>query len=64
MQIRAAQRNPELRGIWMRKLADWTAEQLIFLDESANDVIFCKTYIFAVALETKGRLGFSRKLES
>lgn len=35
MQIRAAQRNPELRAAWLRKLADWTADQLIFIDESA-----------------------------
>ena len=35
MQIRAAQRNPELRAQWMSKLANWTAEQLIFIDESA-----------------------------
>jgi len=35
MQIRAAQRNPELRAAWLRSIADWTAEQLIFIDESA-----------------------------
>src|SRR5579859_20816 len=35
MQIRAAQRDPELRDSWMHKLVDWTAEQLIFIDESA-----------------------------
>ena len=35
MQIRAAQRNPELRAACLRSIADWTAEQLIFIDESA-----------------------------
>lgn len=35
MQIRAAQRSPELRALWFRKLANWTADQLIFIDESA-----------------------------
>ena len=35
MQIRAAQRNPELRAAWLRNVADWTADQLIFVDESA-----------------------------
>jgi hypothetical protein len=35
MQIRAAQRNPELRNDWIRKLAGYTANQLIFVDESA-----------------------------
>ena len=35
MQIRAAQRNPELRAAWLRSIADWKAEQLIFIDESA-----------------------------
>jgi hypothetical protein len=35
MRIRAAQRNPELRADWMRKLASYRADQLIFVDESA-----------------------------
>jgi DDE superfamily endonuclease len=35
MQIQAAQRSPELRMAWMRKLADWKADQLVFIDESA-----------------------------
>src|SRR5438270_10249741 len=35
MQIRAAQRNPKLRALWFRKLVDWTADQLVFIDESA-----------------------------
>jgi hypothetical protein len=35
MQIRAAQRNPELRDNWIRQLATWDANQLIFIDESA-----------------------------
>ena len=35
MQIRAAQRNTELREEWMRKLASYTADQLVFVDESA-----------------------------
>jgi len=35
MQVRAAQQNPELRAQWMSKLSGWTADQLIFLDESA-----------------------------
>ena len=35
MQIQAAQRNPILRADWIRKLSGWTAEQLIFVDESA-----------------------------
>jgi hypothetical protein len=35
MQIQAAQRNPELRNAWLRDLEDRTADQLIFVDESA-----------------------------
>ena len=35
MQIRAAQRNQELREEWMVKLVNYTAEQLVFVDESA-----------------------------
>jgi hypothetical protein len=35
MQLRAAQQNPMLRQLWMDKMAKWTAEQLIFIDESA-----------------------------
>lgn len=35
MQVRAAQQNPELRAQWMSKLSSWTADQLIFIDESA-----------------------------
>jgi DDE superfamily endonuclease len=35
MRITAAQRSPELRNAWMRKLATWKADQLIFIDESA-----------------------------
>jgi len=35
MQLRAAQQNPVLRQLWMDKMAQWTAEQLIFIDESA-----------------------------
>ena len=31
----AAQRNQGLRDGWMQRLGEWTAEQLIFLDESA-----------------------------
>jgi hypothetical protein len=30
----AAQRSAELRDAWFRKLADWNADQVIFLDES------------------------------
>jgi hypothetical protein len=30
----AAQRSPELQDAWFRKLADWNAEQVVFLDES------------------------------
>jgi len=38
MQIRAAQQNPELRADWIRRLANYDANQLIFVDESAaND---------------------------
>jgi hypothetical protein len=37
MQLRASQRNPELRRAWIRKLTTWTADQLLFLDESACD---------------------------
>lgn len=48
MQIRAAQRNPELRAMWLRKLADWTADQLIFIDESAaNERIADRKYGWA-----------------
>ena len=35
MQLRVTQQNPELRRQWMSKLSEWTAEQLIFIDESA-----------------------------
>ena len=35
MQIHAAQRNTELREEWMRKLASYTADQLVFVDELA-----------------------------
>lgn len=35
MQIRAAQQNPELRDLWIKTLAGWNADQLIFVDESA-----------------------------
>ena len=35
MQLRAAQQNSELRTQWMSKLSQWTAEQLIFIDELA-----------------------------
>ena len=59
------ERNELLRSSFITKIGEsYSPEQLIFLDESAMDVIFYKPYIFAVALETKGRLGFSRKLES
>jgi len=33
--MRAEERNPELRSEWIRKLADYNASQLLFLDESA-----------------------------
>ena len=33
--MRAAQRNPELRKAWLRKLSQWVADQLILIDESA-----------------------------
>ena len=33
--MRAAQRNPELRKAWLRKLSQWAADQLIVIDESA-----------------------------
>ena len=32
---KARQRNAQLRNSWFAKLADWRADQLIFLDESA-----------------------------
>ena len=35
MQIHSVQRNPELRHEWMCKLASYTADQLVFVDESA-----------------------------
>jgi transposase len=35
MVRRSAQRNQALRNDWMHRLGGWTAEQLIFLDESA-----------------------------
>lgn len=35
MVRRSAQRNQQLRDGWMQRLGGWTAEQLIFLDESA-----------------------------
>jgi len=33
--MRAAQKNPELRKAWLRKLSQWVADQLVFIDESA-----------------------------
>ena len=30
----AAQRNVKLRDAWVRKMAEWSAEQVVFLDES------------------------------
>jgi len=33
--MRAAQRNPELRKAWLRKLSQWAADQLVLIDESA-----------------------------
>ena len=54
------ERNELLRSSFITKIGEsYSPEQLIFLDESAMDVIFYKPYIFAVALETKGRLGLS-----
>ena len=35
MQTVAAQRDPELRDDWLRRLCGWRADQLIFVDESA-----------------------------
>jgi hypothetical protein len=35
MQLHTAQQIPELRIQWMSKLSEWTAEQLLFIDESA-----------------------------
>ena len=43
----AKERNQELRDYWFTKLADWRADQLVFLDESATyertgeSVFFC-----------------------
>ena len=48
MQIQAAQRNSELRDDWIRKLAGYTANQLIFVDESAaNERIGDRKYGWA-----------------
>ena len=48
MQIRAAQRNPELRQQWMEKLASYTAQQLVFVDESAaNEQMGNRKYAWA-----------------
>ena len=33
--MRAAQRNPELRKAWLRKLSQWAADQLVFINEAA-----------------------------
>ena len=33
----AAQRNPELRKAWLRKLSQWAADQLVLIDESAGN---------------------------
>jgi len=35
MRIRAAQQDPELRTYWIQSLSNWTAEQLVLVDESA-----------------------------
>ena len=43
--MHAIQHSPELRDQWMRKLTDYTVEQLIFVDESAaNGHIFHRKY--------------------
>lgn len=34
MQKEAAQRDPVLRAAWFMKLANWRADQLVFIDES------------------------------
>jgi hypothetical protein len=35
VKARAAERNRELRNMWIGRQAAWTASQLVFLDESA-----------------------------
>ena len=35
MKKRALERNQELRDYWMGRLTNWTASQMLFLDESA-----------------------------
>ena len=35
IQLRATQRNPELRAAWAHKMSMYTPNQLIFVDESA-----------------------------
>lgn len=35
IQKEAKERDPELRALWFRKLSNWRAEQLVFLDESS-----------------------------
>jgi transposase len=37
LKVEAAQRNEELRNDWLFELQDYTAEQLVFLDESGSD---------------------------
>ena len=37
MQIRAAQCNPQLREEWMCKLASYTVDQLVFINELATN---------------------------
>jgi len=37
LKVMAAQRNDELRNQWLYELQDFTAEQLVFVDESGSD---------------------------
>jgi transposase len=37
LKVEAAQRNPELRAQWQYELRDFTADQLVFVDESGSD---------------------------
>ena len=48
------ERNELLRSSFITKIGEsYSPEQVIFLNESAKDVIFYKPYIFAVDLKQK-----------
>jgi len=47
--LEAKEHDPELRAAWFRKLANWRADQLVFLDESGiNSKLGRRTHGWAI----------------